>query len=52
MNFLYDHAPTFGLVFFFCVFVVIAFRTYRPSARAHIQSHAFIPLKEEDRYES
>ena len=43
-----DHAPSIGLLFFFGAFVWIAFRTYRPSAKQTLQSHAFIPLKEEN----
>lgn len=48
MNQLLDHAPTIGLVFFFTVFVWIAYRTYRPGVKKTIQSHAFIPLEEDN----
>lgn len=48
MNLLLDHAPSIGLVFFFTVFVWIAYRTYRPSAKKTIQSYAFIPLEEDN----
>ncbi len=48
MNFLYEHAPSIGLVFFFSVFVVIAYRAYRPGAKEKLQAHAYIPLSEEN----
>ncbi len=48
---LIDHAPVIGLCFFFAVFVVIAYRTYRPSQKNTLQQHAFIPLKEEKTHE-
>ena len=47
MNTLMDYAPTAGLLFFFCVFLWIAFQAYRPSHKRQLESHAFIPLKEE-----
>ena len=47
MNAFADYAPTVGLIFFFGVFVWIAVSTYRPSMKSKIQSHAFIPLKED-----
>lgn len=42
-----DTAPTLGLLFFFCVFVCIAIRTYRPSVKQKLQAHAHIPLSED-----
>lgn len=48
MNFLYEHAPTMSLVFFFCIFLFVAFRAYRPSAKNELQEQAFIPLKEDN----
>lgn len=51
MNLLYEHAPTASLIFFFTVFLWVAFRTYRPSAKQTIQAYAFIPLKEESHHE-
>ena len=48
MNLIYEYAPTTGLLFFFTFFLWVAYRTYRPSAKQEIQSHAFIPLKEEN----
>lgn len=51
MSLIYDHAPTTALVFFFAFFVWVAYRTYRPGAKKEMQSHAFIPLKEESHYE-
>jgi cbb3-type cytochrome oxidase subunit 3 len=47
MNLIYEHAPVAGLLFFFGIFVWVAFSTYRPSAKKEMQSHAFIPLKED-----
>lgn len=47
MNFIYEHAPTVSLLFFFSVFVWVAYRAYRPSAKKTLQNHAFIPLKED-----
>ncbi len=47
MNLIYDHAPVAGLLFFFTFFVWMAFRTYHPRAKARMQEHARIPLKEE-----
>lgn len=48
MNSFIDNAPVIGLIFFFVVFVVIAFMTYRPSAKKRLQANAFIPLKEDN----
>lgn len=47
MSQLLDHAPTISLLFFFTVFVFVAVRAYRPSAKAALQEHAYIPLKED-----
>lgn len=51
MNLIYEYAPITGLIFFFTFFVWMAIRTYRPSAKQDMQSHAFIPLKEEKNHE-
>lgn len=47
MNFIYEHAPTTGLIFFLAFFLWVAFQAYRPSAKQKLQDYAFIPLKEE-----
>lgn len=47
MNFLYEHSPTMSLIFFFCFFLCVAYRAYRPSAKEELQQQAFIPLREE-----
>ncbi len=47
MSLIYDYAPIAGLLFFFTVFLWVAYRTYRPSAKAMMHQHAQIPLKEE-----
>ena len=47
MSQLLDHAPTFSLLFFFAVFVYVAVRAYRPSAKTALQEHAYIPLRED-----
>ncbi len=47
MSWLLDHAPIFGLLFFFGIFVGVAFATYRPSAKQRLQTHALIPLTED-----
>jgi cbb3-type cytochrome oxidase subunit 3 len=51
MNMLFDYAPIIGLLFFFFVFLWIAFRTYRPKAKSQMQNHALIPLKEDKDHE-
>ena len=51
MNMLMDVAPTAGLLFFFLIFLWIAFQAYRPSHKRQLESHAFIPLEEESRHE-
>lgn len=48
MNFLYEHAPTMSLLFFFFVFLLVAYRAYRPSAKQELQNHALIPLQEDN----
>ena len=48
MNLIYEHAPTASLLFFFAIFLWVAFCAYRPSAKQTLQSHAWIPLKESD----
>lgn len=42
------HAPTVGLLFFFCVFVGIAVWALRPSKKQELQALAYIPLMEEN----
>lgn len=51
MNFFYEHAPSLSLIFFFSVFLWVAYRAYRPSAKEQIQSYAYIPLTEEHDHE-
>lgn len=41
-----DIAPTFGLLFFFLVFVGIVFWAMRPSKKKELQELAKIPLKD------
>lgn len=48
MNFIYEYAPSVSLVFFFSFFVWVAYRAYRPSAKAQMRAHAHIPLTEDD----
>lgn len=48
MNFIYEHAPTSGLIFFFLFFIWVAYSAYRPSAKKKMESHAAIPLKESE----
>lgn len=47
MNFFYEHAPSVSLIFFFSVFLWVAFQAYRPSAKKTLQQYASIPLLEE-----
>ena len=42
-----EYAPTVGLLFFFCVFLLIAIWALRPSAKQKLQLLAEIPLKED-----
>jgi cbb3-type cytochrome oxidase subunit 3 len=51
MNFIYENAPTAGLIFFFIFFLWVIFSTYKPSAKKQMQNHALIPLKEENNHE-
>lgn len=51
MKLFFDYAPIAGLIFFFTVYVLIAFRTYRPSVKATLQSYANIPFKQEANHE-
>ena len=51
MNFFYEHAPSISLIFFFSVFVWVAYRAYRPSAKKEMQNHALSPLAEEPNHE-
>jgi cbb3-type cytochrome oxidase subunit 3 len=47
MNLIYEHAPTASLIFFFCVFLWVAFQAYRPSAKQKLQNYGNIPLIED-----
>jgi cbb3-type cytochrome oxidase subunit 3 len=47
MDLIVAYAPVVGLLFFFLFFLGVAFYAYRPSQKQALQSHAFIPLKEE-----
>lgn len=51
MNLIYEHAPVTGLIFFFMFFLWVAYRTYRPSAKKHMQDYAFIPLAEDNNHD-
>lgn len=51
MNLIYEYAPTTGLIFFFCFFLWVAYRTYRPSVKKQMQHYAHIPLAEESNHE-
>ena len=48
MDWLTEHAGLIGLLFFFCLFMVIALWTYRPGAKASYQKNADIPLNEDE----
>lgn len=48
MELLYSIAPLVGLLFFFFVFIGIAFWALRPRMKAKLQSYALIPLKEDN----
>jgi cbb3-type cytochrome oxidase subunit 3 len=41
------YAPMVGLLFFFIVFLGIAFCTLRPGAKQRLQAQAYIPLQED-----
>lgn len=43
-----EYAPTFGLLFFFCIFLGIAFWVMLPSKKKELQELAQIPLMEEN----
>lgn len=51
MNFIYEHAPTTGLIFFFVFFLWVAYSTYRPSVKKQMQDYALIPLAEDNTHE-
>lgn len=51
MNLIYEYAPVTGLLFFFIVFLWVAFQAYRPSAKQRMQRYALIPLTEERNHE-
>ena len=51
MNFLYEHAPSISLIFFFIIFLWVAFQAYRPSAKQKMNDYAAIPLKQESDHE-
>ena len=51
MNFFYEHAPALSLIFFFLVFLWVAFNAYRPSAKKRLQQQAYIPLLEDADHE-
>lgn len=51
MNTFYEHAPSISLIFFFSIFLWVAYRAYRPSAKQQMQAHAFIPLLEDNNHE-
>lgn len=52
MNFIYEHAPTVSLLFFFTVFLWVAYRAYRPQAKQELEAHAYIPLSEDPNEQS
>lgn len=47
MDFLSNHAGVIGLLFFFAVFMVIIFQSFRPSAKKTIESYKYIPIRED-----
>lgn len=47
MHTIAEHAPMAALLFFFMVYVVIAVRAYRPSAKSQMLQHSLIPLEED-----
>ncbi len=47
MNLIYEHAPTASLIFFFSVFLYVAYLAYRPSAKKEMREHGLIPLKDD-----
>lgn len=48
MSAIAEHAGVISLLIFFSVFVIAAFKAYRPSMRETMKSHAMIPLKEDE----
>jgi cbb3-type cytochrome oxidase subunit 3 len=46
---LLEHTGLIGLLFFFSVFVVIAFWALKPSNKKTIESYKYIPLSEDAR---
>ena len=44
IEWLSDNAGMTGLLFFFSVFVIVAFWAFRPSAKQEIEAHKLIPL--------
>lgn len=48
IDFILQHSAPIALVGFFLGFVFIVFTVLRPSRRAEIESHAMIPLKEQE----
>jgi cbb3-type cytochrome oxidase subunit 3 len=47
-HFLLENCGNISLVAFFIGFMTICWRVMRPSKKAEIESHALIPLKEEE----
>ena len=47
MSLLYSYAQPAGLVFFFCVFLWVAYQAYRPSAKQRLEHYGHIPLRED-----
>lgn len=48
MNWLYEHAPVIGLLFFVFVFAAVLLWTFRPGSGNLHRSHARIPLEEKN----
>jgi len=51
VEWLYDHAPVIGLLFFVAFFAVMTVWVYRPNAKQKFEHFANIPF-EEDRKEA
>ena len=51
MNFIYEHAPSASLIFFFGFFLCVAYRAYRPAVKQDMQAFARIPLGERNGHE-
>lgn len=47
IDFLIEHSPMIGLIFFFTVFLGIAFWAMQPKRKNTLQQLAQIPLKED-----